>query len=159
MRTGRSRDGFTLIEVLVAFLVLAFGTLAIQQAVMASVDGTRRAEDRLRAERVARSLITAPIPPGPGNVAGSDPASQSGVMDGFAWSIRYEPLRLPFPTEADASGKAVDWVPRRMIVTVRLPPRSRSAFGSGQDPVVNLETIRLVRVSARDSARPEGGPP
>ncbi|MCD7110256.1 hypothetical protein LRX75_14530 [Rhizobium sp. DKSPLA3] len=144
---------------LVAFLVLAFGTLAIQHAVMASVDGTRRAGDRLRAERVARSLITAPIPLGPGSMAGSDQASQSGVMEGFAWSIRYEPLRLPFPTGADASGKPVDWVPRRMIVTVRLLPRSRSFLGAGRDPVVNLETIRLVRVSASDSARPEEGPP
>ncbi|PYE29734.1 prepilin-type N-terminal cleavage/methylation domain-containing protein [Rhizobium sp. PP-CC-3A-592] len=153
MRKGGAQGGFTLIEVLVAFLVLAFGTLAIQQAVMTSVEGTRRAEDRLRAERVARSLMTAPISGDPGE------GVQTGVMDGLSWSIRYEPLRLPFTTAADAEGKPVGWTPRRMRVTVPLPPRSSWSLSARRNAVVSIETIRLIRVSTAENARPEEGSP
>lgn len=146
---GGAQDGFTLIEVLVAFLVLAVGTLAIQQAVMTAVDGTRRAENRLRAELVVRSLMTAPITDDPGETV------QNGIMDDLPWQVRYEALRLPFETAADAEGKPANWIPRRMIVTVPLPPRSSWSFGSRQDAVVRIETIRLVRVSASAIAPPE----
>lgn len=149
MRRGRAQDGFTLIEVLVAFLVLAFGTLAIQQALMTAVNGTRRAEDRLRAELVVRSLMTAPITDDPGETI------QNGMMDGFPWQVRYEALRLPFETAANIEGKPVDWIPRRMIVTVPLPPRSSWSLGSRRDAVVRIETIRLVRTSRSAGPTPE----
>lgn len=143
-RRSFRQDGFTLIEVLVAFLVLAFGTLVIQQAVMTSVNGTRRASDRLRADLVARSLMTAPIAGDPGTVP------QSGTLDGMPWTIRYEPLDLPFPTATDSQGKIPEWTPRRMIVTVPLPGRG------AEKAAIRLETIRLVRSSGASTAAVSG---
>jgi type II secretory pathway pseudopilin PulG len=131
------RGGFTLIEVLVAFLVLAFGTLVIQQAVMTGLQGSERADDRLRGELVARSLLSAPMA---SNASG--PAGSSGTLDGMAWSIRFEPVRLPFPTTADSEGKAPAWIPLRMIVTVTLAPRRR---WSSSPATVRLETVRLAK--------------
>ena len=140
--TSASRDplgGFTLIEVLVAFLVFAFGTLVIQQAVMTGLQGSERADDRRRGELVARSLLSAPLPS-----AASVSAGSSGTLDGLAWTIRFEPVRLPFATVADSQGKAPAWIPLRMIVTVTLAPRRR---GTSSPATIRLETVRLAKAS------------
>ena len=136
---GRSRQGFTLIEVLVAFIVLALATLVIQRGVLTSVSSAERAEGRLRAEMVARSLMTAPLPAGAAGLAPS-----SGIMEGLQWALRFEAVTLPLSTRVDAQGRAPGWLPVRMIVTVDLPER----LGLFRRGVVRIETVRLVRASA-----------
>lgn len=127
-RLGGS-GGFTMIEVLVAFVVLATLTLAVQRGLAASLSSTTRAETRLGAELVARTLISAPL--GSGRTALQ---SQGGSMDGYDWKIRFEPVELPIAARNVNDGKPPAWLPVRMVITVSVPSRSE----------LRIETIRLV---------------
>ncbi|MFB2553939.1 prepilin-type N-terminal cleavage/methylation domain-containing protein [Ensifer soli] len=123
------RDGFTLIEVLVAFVLLAVVTVAVQNAIGVTLGSGARAADRTRAELVARNLMSAPLGPGTGV-----PAPMNGDMDGYDWSLSFTPVDLPTTT---ATGEPAAWMPVRMIVTVTgRSQRSRP---------LRLETIRLAR--------------
>ena len=131
-RAGRSsRDGFTLIEVLVSFTILALVMVLVQRGVVNAVGGTNRAGVRVEAEMVARTLMTAPL---------ADAAffgrTLSGQLNGFDWTIRLEQINLPFAINVTTDGKAPAFVPRRMIVVV-------SERGRGS--VVSTETVRLVK--------------
>ena len=53
MRAHRHVDGFTLIEVLVALLILAFGILGMLKLQADSIAGSSAAEDRARAVQLA----------------------------------------------------------------------------------------------------------
>lgn len=123
------RDGFTMIEVLVAFVVLAIGTLAVQRGIVASATGTAKAEERLGAELVARSLMTAPLGVGPSALQ-----PRSGTMNGYRWTLHFSDVELPFAAVNARDGKPVRWVPFRMVVSVSQP--------HGID--LTIETIRLV---------------
>lgn len=125
----RGRGGFTMIEVLVAFTVLAIGTLAIQRGIGASMTATTRAEARLAAERVARTLLSAPLGGGPAALQ-----SRSGTMDGHRWRIRFESVELPFAAVNVRDGQRPRWLPFRMKVSISSP--------HGVD--LTRETIRLV---------------
>jgi prepilin-type N-terminal cleavage/methylation domain-containing protein len=129
VRRCTGRDGFTLIEVLVSFVVLAIGTLAVQQAIVLSATGTAKAEERLGAELVARSLISAPLGAGP---AALQP--RRGTMNGYRWQLRFSNVDLPFAALNIRDGKRPRWVPFRMVVSVSGP--------RGSD--LTIETIRLV---------------
>ncbi|OQP86738.1 hypothetical protein BTR14_09885 [Rhizobium rhizosphaerae] len=139
-RTGTTslRQGFTLIEVLVAFIILALATLVIQRGVMTSVASAQRADGRLRAEMVARSLMTAPL-----KDSAAALAPESGVMDGLSWTLHFETVALPFATATDAQGKPPGWVPVRMVVTVALP-EGQSLSPAGE---IRIETVRLIKAS------------
>lgn len=125
-------DGFTLIEVLVAFTVLALVTMVIQRGVVAAASATARAEDRIGAEVVARSLMTAPLGSGPDSLR-----PRSGTMNGHAWQIRFERARLPVSSTSD--GGSAQWVAMRMIISVNAKQSARHDL--------TVETIRLARVS------------
>lgn len=123
--------GFTMIEVLVAFTVLATLTLAVQRGLAASVAATAKAELRLSAELIAQTLITAPL--------GSDASgleSRSGSIDGYSWQIRFETLELPVAASNVNDGKPPRWIPVRMVIGV--------AARNGAK--IEIETIRLVKV-------------
>jgi prepilin-type N-terminal cleavage/methylation domain-containing protein len=123
------KGGFTMIEVLVSFVVLATLTLAVQRGLAASISSTSRAEDRLGADLVARTLITAPLRTGPSALQ-----AQRGSMNGYEWKIRFEALDLPIAARIVIDGKPPAWRPVRMTVTV-------SAASGSQ---LKIETIRLV---------------
>ena len=78
-RAGRfsGKDGFTLIEVLVAFAVLAMITVVIQRGIVSATDVAVRAADRLQAAIVARSLMTVPL--GSGAMAAGAAGPEPGV--------------------------------------------------------------------------------
>lgn len=134
-RRAPRRAGFTLIEVLVAIAVLCVIALAIQRAVVVAVNGTERADRHIAAEMVARTLLSGPLG------AGTDATlSRSGKMNGFAWTLRFQPLDRSFPGVA-SDGTALQWRPVRMLVSV-----GRSA---GTRPDISIETIRLVRIASQ----------
>lgn len=123
--------GFTMVEVLVAFTVLATLTLAVQRGLAASVSATAKTELRLSAELIAQTLITAPL--------GTDASaleSRSGTIDGYAWQIRFETLKLPVAASNVNDGKPPRWMPIRMVIAV--------AARNGAK--IEIETIRLVKV-------------
>lgn len=128
------QDGFTLVEVLVAFTVLALLTIAVQRGVMTAVVGTDRANGRIGAELVARTLMTAPLSSGP-----DADRPQSGQMNGYAWRLRFEPVELPFSTSMTSNGRPPEWVPLRMVINVANDRR-----GQG---MVTTETVRLVKTT------------
>ena len=130
---GRRRGGnggFTMIEVLVAFTVLAVLTLAVQRGLAASVTATSNAEERLGAELVARTLITAPLGAGPSRLE-----PRSGSLDGYRWRIRFEKVELPVAALNVNDGKPPRWIPVRMSIGVSAPLGSE----------LKIETIRLVK--------------
>lgn len=123
--------GFTMVEVLVAFTVLATLTLAVQRGLAASVAATAKSELRLNAERIAQTLITTPLGPD-----ASALVPLSGSIDGYAWQIRFEPIELPVAATNVNDGKPPRWVPVRMMIDVLTKSGAR----------VEIETIRLVKV-------------
>lgn len=130
---GGRRDGFTLVEVLAAFVVLALLTVAIQRSVVSAAWSTARAGERVAAEAVAATLLDGPL-------SGTENAPGAGRLDGFDWAMRVEPLPPErFGTGAGPDETAAGWVPVRVTVEVRKAGRRQIA--------ATAETIRLVRAA------------
>ena len=126
------RDGFTLIEALAAFAILAMLTLAVQRGLVSAKTALLRADQRIAAERVAASLLAQPI----GRPAARG-ATRSGTTDGYRWTMRFEPLDLGVASAAQpAAEKAAQWQPWRVIIQVAAPPGR----------MLELETVRLAQV-------------
>ena len=89
-RAGRS-GGFTLLEVLAAFMVFALSFAVIMQIVGSGVRNTRRASDMTQAALYAQSKldllgVEAPIEEG---------ASSGQFNDKYSWELTIEPYRFP----------------------------------------------------------------
>ena len=85
----RSQRGFSLLELLVAFSILALSLGALYRASGGNVRNLQQSEQHQRAAALAESLLSLrdTVPP-----AGWD---QSGTSAGYAWQIRSG----PYPTE------------------------------------------------------------
>jgi general secretion pathway protein I len=138
-RTGRSEQGFTLIEVLVAIAVLAVVLGAIGAVVGTTVRGVRSVDRRLPLLETAQSLM-ASLP----DRGILQPGTQTGASGGYRWRIDVVALAAPQPaiatlaTTTTATGAAANvpkWTP--LSVTVRVQ-------GSDGGPPVRLDTVRLV---------------
>lgn len=148
-RRSGPRDGFTLIETLVALTVVALVSVALQRGFVAARLALARAESLFAGETVARSILETrldELAPGPG--------VRRGTTDGLAWTVTSDPLDLPFasaaprpaaagvagPAAADgpkpARPKAV-WVPLRVTIEV----------AAGDGPKLVVETIHLGKAS------------
>lgn len=79
---GRAEDGFTLVEVLVAFTILALVLIAAYAGVSTSLHADRRAEFTRRAALLARSKLDELGLSGPIQIG-----STSGTSDGLVWSL------------------------------------------------------------------------
>ena len=129
---GRRRfggtEGFTLIETLVAFVVLALFAVVLQPAIVGTVRSGAAAEARMEAGLVARTLLASPTLFQAGTTA-------SGRMNGHDWTVRFAPLEIA----AGSPGKVASVVfrPMRMIVDVAVDARRRGRL--------QVETVRLVR--------------
>jgi len=138
-RTGRSEQGFTLIEVLVAIAVLAVVLGAIGAVVGTTVRGVRSVDRRLPLLETAQSLM-ASLP----DRGALQPGTQTGAAGGYRWRIDVVPLAAPPPpiatlatttTATGAAANAPKWVP--LSITVRVQ-------GNDGGPPVRLDTVRLV---------------
>lgn len=157
-RRGDPRAGFTLIEILVALVVLAVVMVAAQNGVVAARLGLDRAQSTVAAEAVARSILETEL-----DRLAFAPGVQSGVTDGLDWTVTAEPVVLPLPpapppkTEirtaareaspaAEAGGAAEgdgdgDKGPASKWRTLRV----RIAVANGRGRPLTVETIHLAR--------------
>jgi general secretion pathway protein I len=125
-RRRASGRGFTLIEILIAFAILAVALAGLLRAFSGGLQATTRAERYGEAVLLARSVLERV-----GSEIAIQPGEQSGRgEDGAAWSVRMRPLEVP----GEGNGQASPYVPYEVAVTVVVPR---------QQPIT-LTTLRLV---------------
>ena len=126
---ARGEGGFTLLEVLVAFAIMAVAMAAILQAFSGGLDATRRSQAAGEALSTARSLLDrvgAELPIVPGLRSGGSASSPS-------WSVRIARRKSPLDDlqESERSYALFD-----VVVSVTVP---------GAAPV-SLATVRMAPV-------------
>ncbi|MFK5600325.1 prepilin-type N-terminal cleavage/methylation domain-containing protein [Methylobacterium sp. HMF5984] len=136
---GAGRDGFTLIEALVAFAIVAGATVVVQRSLVQSRGATAQAADRVAPDWLIRSLLAEPL---------SDADMSMGGRSGVEGSRRFEVRLMPIidvnddqavqaPNRAsDRPEKQVRWQPIRMSITVEISPAKW----------LTIHTIKLGRV-------------
>ncbi|WP_176245030.1 type IV pilus modification PilV family protein [Oceanibacterium hippocampi] len=136
-RRQPGEQGFSLLELIVAFAILSLSLVAIYQVVAGSFRGLREAEIVGRALLIAESKLAEPgrtVPLAEGRIVGDE-------GDGFAWVLDLRPLPRPAPGSGGAAaGKAEEHVPVAYRVAVAVAYRG--------EPAAALQTVR-VGVSAR----------
>lgn len=134
--TGGTRArGFTLLEVLVAFVILAVLGTALFRVFGASLNNASLGDEFSRAALYAESRLVAAGVEGPLLEGGSQGASEDGQ---YAWSTKIEPY-LP-PGMTDDQQRMAQTLPMRLwhlTVTVTWP-----ADGGGQRTLA-LSTVRM----------------
>ena len=120
------RRGFTLIEVLVALIIVALGAAAVLTALRTAADSAQRQRERMLAGQVAMNRITEtrlePEWPSTGTREGS------AEMGGRRWRWRQEIGRTPF-----------DGV---VQITVRVRPEVQSGLKADEGWLVTLTGAR-----------------
>lgn len=120
----RRRNGFTLIEVVVALAVVAVALTAIGQLVAVSMRGTATIDRRLAFRETLRTIMASL--PDRGVLA---VGSATGSTSGYRWRIEVAPFVAGF---VDPQAPT-PWQPQAVLVTVQSP--------SGQ--IMRVNTIRL----------------
>jgi general secretion pathway protein I len=120
----RHSAGFTLIEVLVALVVIAVMLTAIGSLMAANVRGRQSIEQHFGLVETAHAVETA-LPDR--NALG--PGTLSGDVAGYTWRIDVS----PFVDNSVDPRLASPWVPQRVLITVQAP--------TGQ--VLRINTVRL----------------
>jgi len=134
-RSSNEAGGFTLIEVLVAFAILALVLTALLQAFSAGLRGGNVAERRLMATMLARSVLD--------DVGAETPivaGERSGeIDDGYRWIIRISPSET-IPPVTDG-----EWV--------QVPYEVAVEVSWNGEPMTTLTTLRLAAEPASSPAR------
>jgi general secretion pathway protein I len=123
-RDAPGAGGFTLIEALVALLVIAISLTVIGSLVGGNVRGTVAVDQRLSLLETARSLLTAL--PDRDRLA---PGDTSGELGGNRWRIDVLPFAAAFVDTAQPG----QWVPLDVVIRVESP--------AGE--TLRLDTVRL----------------
>ncbi|MBR9883621.1 MAG: prepilin-type N-terminal cleavage/methylation domain-containing protein [Oceanospirillales bacterium] len=125
-----SQSGFTLLEVLVAFVVLAMMLGVILSLNSVSLDSTSRAVLRQQALILAQSELAKVL-----GDAELEPGRRSGRFDDERFEWELEIRRFTFPAEEESLDSLVGPVPYEIELSVVWEPRNR----------LTLNTLRLVR--------------
>jgi general secretion pathway protein I len=118
--------GFTIIEALVALVVIAVSLAAIGSVIAGNVRNTELVEERLALEQAARALLTAL--PDRGELA---PGESRGEVADARWRMDV----LPFAADFVVTDTATPWVPQDVVL------RLQSRTGA----VLRVDTVRLRR--------------
>jgi general secretion pathway protein I len=129
--TDRPDAGFTIIEVLVALVVVAVSIVAIGSVMSTNARGVRALESHVALLQSAQTVFVTAIPPRK-ELA---PGTLSGQLRDFRWQVDIGPVGSDWVVE----GADVAWIPELVKVRVRSP--------SGA--TVNLETVRLMHRPAQ----------
>lgn len=122
----RNEAGFTLVEVLVALVVVAVSLAAIGSLVATNIRATRALDQRLALVETARAIVTA-LPAREQLI----PGNLSGEVADHPWRVDV----LPFAANFIDSRQPTPWVPQTVVVRVRSP--------TGQ--VLRIDSVRLRR--------------
>lgn len=126
-RRSRAAHGFTLIEALVAIVILALSLSALLAAHDASLRGAAALDDHLHARLLAQSLLAQ------WSQYRTAQAASQGRNGRFAWTVAVAPLAGAGGTLHQEPGR---WMLHELTVTVAWPPRRQ----------IKLNTLRLLRV-------------
>ncbi len=129
--TDRPDAGFTIIEVLVALVVVAVSIVAIGSVMSTNARGVRALENHVALLQSAQTVFVTAIPPRK-ELA---PGTLSGQLRDFRWQVDIGPVGSDWVVE----GADVAWIPELVKVRVRSP--------SGA--TVDLETVRLMHTPAQ----------
>ena len=127
--------GFSLLEVLVAFVILALVGTALFRLFGASLNNASLADEYSRAVLYAESQLAAATVETPLRERSDQGASDDGR---YAWSTKVEPYALPGATaDQERMAQMLPLRPWRLTVTVSWP----GDFGSQRS--LSLSTVRL----------------
>jgi general secretion pathway protein I len=136
-RSPSSARGFTLIEVLVAFAILALTMAALMQVFTSGLHGTTVADRHLMATMLARTVMDdlgTEIPLVPGE-------QSAKIEQGYSWTVRIQ------PSTAIAPHNGPDLIATPYEVKVEIS-------WNGQ-PVTTLTTLRLITQQSSAFEQPE----
>jgi general secretion pathway protein I len=125
---ARKDRGFTLIEVLVAFLILAFSLAALFRLFSGSLVSVRQGEDYAQAVAVARAEMARIDADG----IDAGKADSGETEDGYRWETQY--TRIPGIEEKKTES---GFEPMQVTVTVN--------WGELGNKSLSMSTVRLVR--------------
>jgi general secretion pathway protein I len=125
--TDRPDAGFTIIEALIALVVVAVSIVAIGSVMSTNARGVRALENHVALLQSAQTVFVTAIPPRK-ELA---PGTLSGQLRDFRWQVDIGPVGSDWVVE----GADVAWIPELVKIRVRSP--------SGA--TVELETVRLMR--------------
>jgi general secretion pathway protein I len=124
--TDRPDAGFTIIEVLIALVIVGVSIVAIGSVMSTNARGVRALENHVALQQTAQTVFVTAIPPRK-ELA---PGTLSGQLHDFRWQVEIGPVGSDWVVE----GADVAWIPELVKIRVRSP--------SGA--TVNLETVRLM---------------
>ena len=122
----RNEAGFTLIEALVALVVVAVSLTAIGSLVATNIRGTRALDQRLALVETTRTIVT-DLP----DRARLVPGTLAGEYAEFRWRVDV----IPFVANFIDPRQPTPWVPQTVVVRVQAP--------GGR--VLRIDTVRLRR--------------
>ncbi|WFT82194.1 prepilin-type N-terminal cleavage/methylation domain-containing protein [Methylobacterium sp. CB376] len=146
------RAGFTLVEALAAFAIVAMLSLALQRGLVQSRLGWLWIDDRVAAARVARSLLVQPVNLAQAAAGGWEEA------DGRRFRVRLSPVALPLPPPPPEPVPPVPRPPDREPAIRWVPLRERIEVETARGALA-LETIRLCPFEEERRAAPAGAAP
>ena len=149
-----ARGGFTLIEALVAFAIVAAATVVVQRSLVQSRLAVARAAGRETAEWIARDLLAEPLSP-----LDMSEGGRTGLLAGHRYEIRLSALPDPVEDEPPPAGPAAGAPAevRRDPAAPRVrwqPVRVRILVETGRPDPLTVETVKLGRVVLPGGAEP-----
>jgi len=133
--THRKQRGFSLLEILVAFSILALSLGVLMQIFSGSLRNTEVTHDQAQAVVLAQSLLAAA-----GVETPLTPGETSGVQTGkFRWLLRTRPL----PDEVRAGGTAAVRVPPVLDLWEVTASVTWGGVSGSPERSVSLATLRI----------------